>query len=58
MCKVNNNFVGDLRKEQYKQFLKHFTLESETTQRDTPLTANMAGKSNRDDEWIVDSRCT
>ncbi|MFS7957032.1 putative RNA-directed DNA polymerase [Helianthus anomalus] len=47
-----------LTKDQYQVLLKHFADNENSTMDSTPRTANMAGKSNHTDDWIIDSGAT
>ncbi|GJV29321.1 putative RNA-directed DNA polymerase [Tanacetum coccineum] len=57
-AEVDSRPLASLTKEQYEEFLKDFALENKETRSDALRSANMAGKFNRNDEWIVDSGCT
>ncbi|KAJ9561856.1 LOW QUALITY PROTEIN: hypothetical protein OSB04_007016 [Centaurea solstitialis] len=55
---TNTSPVPGLTNEQYETFLKHFAGSGKRTKDDPTPMAFMAGKTDFDDDWVVDSGST
>ncbi|KAJ9566378.1 hypothetical protein OSB04_002344 [Centaurea solstitialis] len=55
---TNTSPVPGLTNEQYETFLKHFAGSGKRTKDDPTPTAFMAGKTDFEDDWVIDSGST